>query len=101
MTRNFEHSDLAKFLPPVELAAHLDALAARAADRVPLREPGEAEPEPDPFLILQCWCCGRLGRRKELPFWHVRPADEKNKETYCPACFLRWGWPEMAGQGGC
>lgn len=60
----------------------------------------EEEPPANTRANPHCWACGtRCPRRTWLDRvgWVQRPvrlAGGTFRETYCPACFARWGWPD-------
>lgn len=48
----------------------------------------------------ECWACGRVcPRRYQINragwVWRVIPdlGGTDQRETYCPECFAKWGWP--------
>jgi hypothetical protein len=49
----------------------------------------------------ECWACDVVCPRKthvRQIGWKqrvIRLPGGKQRETYCPGCFVKWGWPEL------
>ena len=91
-------------VPSASAPGHLERLARyteRAGRRLPLFEDGQPEPEQ---TVPECWGCGVLAPSATWVVkhgWASRPVtsgiDRSKFETYCPACFAEWGWPDGVG----
>lgn len=67
---------------------------------------GVFEPPAGDEGLTRCWCCGTTPPKRShvakygwAARWLVLYATIQARETYCPDCFARFGWPDWAALG--
>lgn len=82
-----------------ELEARISHYRRRASRGLPLFHDGDSAPVGGK-VTPSCWACGLDSgtTRPDAAGWWLRtdPLFPSMVETYCVACFDRWGWPRCA-----